>query len=136
MTEKIASHPQNLGAMSHAMTAVFSSEVFMASMRRVMKTLLLDRDIQRILGVSFAGISKEAGTRTPKKKRAALCSVARTRAAMQTRRAMTTARVATPASLPASLQASLTPCSSGSAACRKRLIRSAGKRPLLPRAGD
>ena len=60
MTEKVASHPQNLGAMSQAMTAVFSSEVFMASMRGVMKTLLLDRDIQRIVGVSFAGISKEA----------------------------------------------------------------------------
>lgn len=42
------------------MTAVFSSEVFMTSMRGVMKTLLLDRDIQRIVGVSFAGISKEA----------------------------------------------------------------------------
>ena len=32
----------------------------MASMRRIMKHVLLDRDVQRIVGVSISGISKEA----------------------------------------------------------------------------
>jgi hypothetical protein len=60
MTESIASHPKNLESMSKAMQLVMSSEVFMASMRRVLKQILLDRDVQRIVGVSMAGISKEA----------------------------------------------------------------------------
>lgn len=59
MTEKVTSHPKNLEAVSHAMQEVFASEVFMSAMRRVLKHILLDREIQRIVGVSLAGISKE-----------------------------------------------------------------------------
>ena len=60
LTESVASHPRNLDAVSAAMIAVFTSEVFMASVRRIMKQILLDKDVQRIVGVSMAGISKEA----------------------------------------------------------------------------
>ena len=59
MTEAIASHPKNLETISKAALMVISSDVFMASTRRVLKHIMLDKDIQRIVGVSMAGISKE-----------------------------------------------------------------------------
>jgi hypothetical protein len=60
MTENITTHPENIEAVSKTMQTVISSDVFMASMRRIMKHVLLDRDVQRIVGVSISGISKEA----------------------------------------------------------------------------
>mmetsp|Transcript_64636 Transcript_64636/g.145801 ORF Transcript_64636/g.145801 Transcript_64636/m.145801 type:complete len:396 (+) Transcript_64636:516-1703(+) len=60
MTEAIASHPKNLETISKAAQMVISSDVFMTSTRRVLKHIMLDKDIQRIVGVSMAGISKEA----------------------------------------------------------------------------
>ena len=60
MTENITTHPGNIDAVSKTMQTVIGSEVFMASMRRIMKHVLLDRDVQRIVGVSISGISKEA----------------------------------------------------------------------------
>ena len=60
MTENITTHPGNIDAVSKTMQTVIGSEVFVASMRRIMKHVLLDRDVQRIVGVSISGISKEA----------------------------------------------------------------------------
>ena len=60
MTENITTHPENIEAVSKTAQTVIGSEVFMASMRRIMKHVLLDRDVQRIVGVSISGISKEA----------------------------------------------------------------------------
>ena len=60
MTESVTTHPKNLDALASAMTSVITSEPVMSSIRKICKQILLDRDVQQIVGVSMAQISKEA----------------------------------------------------------------------------
>mmetsp|Transcript_28268 Transcript_28268/g.38681 ORF Transcript_28268/g.38681 Transcript_28268/m.38681 type:complete len:170 (-) Transcript_28268:56-565(-) len=69
LTESIATHPKNLRAMCNGLETVISSEIFMNSARNCLKQVLLDKQIQKIIGVSLSGVSKVALNNTFKWKK-------------------------------------------------------------------